>query len=54
MEADKSKISRIGQQVEDQVRDGTVEVCPLNAVHWQNFLLLEGGQSFVLFKPSSD
>ena len=53
MEA-KSKICRVDHQAGEPERDNSIASSSLKTVCWQNSLLLRGGQSFVLFRISTD
>lgn len=54
MEAVKSKIGRVSQQVGDQERGNVAVPVSQLAVCWQNFLLFRGGQFIILSRPSPD
>lgn len=47
----KSKMCKAGQEAGDPEKSYSLS---LKAVYWQNFFLLGRGQSFVLFRPSTD
>lgn len=53
MNVGESRICRVGLQAGDPKKNQSCSFC-LNAICWQNSLLLGGGKSFVLFKPSTD
>lgn len=55
MEAGKSKLCWVGHQAGDSGKaNALVQGQRPNAIYWQNFFLLKGGQSFVLFRPLND